>query len=191
MNNIQGFESAKVSNMLPIDFCQFFTHVLLLKSANGQGGDQQVPSSLAVIDHEVMFDTVLERLWPTMENIFGEELLPTYAYSRLYSNGDVLAPHKDRPACEVSITIQLGRSHHYSWPIYVGNQRYDLAEGDGVIYKGCDFPHWRDQCQGPNEYFSGQLFLHYVRKHGPHANQVSDQRPIQFVKNRSAIMEVK
>jgi hypothetical protein len=191
VNTAQGFQSAKVSNLLPVEFCHYFTHVLLLKSVTDSKGDVQVPTSRAVIGHELMFDTVLERLWPTIESIVGEELLPTYAYSRLYTNGDVLAPHRDRPACEVSVTIQLGRSHHYAWPIFVGSDRYDLAEGDGVLYAGCAAAHWRDQCVGPADYYSGQLFLHYVRKNGPYAEFASDTRPIEFSRNRTAVMEAK
>jgi hypothetical protein len=69
-----------------------------------------------------MFETLQERLWPTIEAAVGEELIPTYSYARLYSNGDVLEKHSDRPACEISVTIQLGRSHHYAWPIYMGDK---------------------------------------------------------------------
>lgn len=191
MSNSQGFQSAKLSNILPKEFCHYFTHVLMLKSVIDPPGDGQVPTSLAVIHHELMFDTILERLWPTVESIVGEELIPTYAYSRLYSNGDILSPHLDRPACEVSVTIQLGRSHHYSWPIYVEDQRYDLAEGDGVLYMGCHANHWREACQGPSDYYSGQLFLHYVRKNGQFAEHASDKRGINFVRNRTSTMEVK
>lgn len=186
--------SAKISNLIPVEFCQFYTHVLMMKSLERKQYDPQVPNSLARLDHEIMFDTVLERLWPTMESIVQEELLPTYAFSRLYTNGNALEKHTDREACEVSVTIQLGRSHHYAWPIYVGDDRYDLAEGDGVLYYGCDVTHWRNICEGPPGYYSGQLFLHYVRKNGPYANQAGDAMNRQspaFMKNRTHMMESK
>ena len=77
--------SAKITNLIPKEFCQFYTHVLMLKSLQPKEPDPQVPNSLARLDHEIMFDTVLERLWPTVESIVGEELLPTYAFSRLLS----------------------------------------------------------------------------------------------------------
>lgn len=190
-----NLESAKISGLLPVEFCHFFTHVLLRKSLEPKSTeDPQVPNSLAVIHHELMFDSILERLWPTVEQIVGEELLPTYAFSRLYHNGDELKPHTDRPACEVSVTIQLGRSHHYAWPIYVGNTRYDLAEGDAVLYHGCQSTHWRDTCQGPDGYYSGQVFLHYVRKNGALANQAGDsmtRNSPEFYKNRTVLMETK
>lgn len=185
----------QVKNLLPIEFCQFFTHVLLRNSTEpNSAGDEQVPNCLSIMDHEVMFETVLERIWPAVESVVKEELIPTYSYARLYSNGDTLESHTDRPACEISLTVQLGRSHHYAWPIYVNGQRFDLAEGDAVLYQGCEVPHWREQCVGPEGYYSGQVFFHFVRKNGPHANEAGDstkRNPPSFVKNRTVAMEAK
>lgn len=184
----------KIANLLPIEFCHFFTHVLMLKSTEQNVDDIQVPNCLSNMHHEVMFDTVLERLWPTIESIAGEELLPTYAFARLYTNDNILEKHTDRPACEVSVTIQLGRSHHYSWPLYVDGIRFDLTEGDGILYYGCDSEHWRDRCDGPPNYYSGQLFLHYVRKNGKYASEFGDstnRKKPAFIKNRTTEMEVK
>jgi hypothetical protein len=156
--------------------------------------DCQVPNALAAMDHEYMFETLHERLWPIVERVVGEELIPTYAYARLYGNGNVLKKHTDRSACEVSVTIQLGRSHHYAWPIYMGDQRFDLGEGDGVIYPGCDIEHWRDKCDGPEGYYAGQVFLHFVRKNGPYASEVGDntvRNTYSYNKARTAFMEAK
>ena len=183
-----------VPKLLPVEFCHFFTHVLLRQADLAPRGDQQIPNAKAILDHEYMFETLHERMWPTIEQLVGEELIPTYAYARLYSNGDVLERHTDRPACEVSITIQLGRSHHYAWPIYMGGQRFDLAEGDGVIYPGCDIDHWRDHCDGPDGYYAGQVFLHFVRKNGQYATEAGDNTTrdnYSYGKNRTAAMECK
>lgn len=184
-----------LSNLVPVEFCYFFTHVLMRQTElGGKKGDDQIPNAKAILDHEVMFETLQERLWPLMEQIVGEELLPTYAYARLYSNGDELVKHTDRPACEISVTIQLGRSHHYSWPIYMGGQRFDIAEGDGVVYKGCDIEHWRNPCDGPKDYYSGQVFLHYVKRNGQHAAHAGDSeiRNLScYAKHRTLTMENK
>lgn len=183
-----------LKKVIPIEFCQFFTHVLMRQADLSPRGDEQIPNAKAILDHEYMFETLHERLWPVMENAVGEELIPTYAYARLYSNGDVLERHSDRPACEVSITIQLGRSHNYAWPIYMGGQRFDLGEGDGVIYPGCDVEHWRDRCDGPDNYYSGQVFLHFVRKNGQYASEAGDNTTRQlysYMRNRTYAMEGK
>lgn len=185
---------AVLRNVVPLEFCHFFTHVLMRQADIAPRSDAQIPNARAILDHEYMFETLHERLWPTAEGIVGEALIPTYAYARLYSNGDVLEKHTDRPACEVSITIQLGRSHHYAWPIYMGGQRFDLAEGDGVIYPGCDVEHWRESCDGPEGYYSGQVFLHFVRKNGQFASEVGDnsiRNNFSFHKSRTFLMEGK
>ena len=184
----------KISKLVPLEFCHFFTHVLMRHGDIAPRTDSQIPNALAILDHEYMFETLHERFWPVIEQAVGEELIPTYAYARLYSNGDVLERHTDRPACEVSITIQLGRSHHYAWPIYMGGQRFDLSEGDGVIYPGCDVEHWRDKCDGPEGYYAGQVFLHFVRKNGKYASEVGDstvRTMYSYGKNRTSSMESK
>ncbi len=183
-----------LNKVVPVEFCNFFTHVLMRQSDIDPRADVQIPKALALLEHEYMFETLHERVWPRIEAAVKEPLLPTYAYARLYSNGDVLKKHTDRPACEVSVTIQLGRSHHYSWPIYMGGQRFDIGEGDGVIYPGCDVEHWRDECVGPEGYYSGQVFLHFVRKNGQYAAEVGDSTKrdnFSYMKNRAFLMETK
>lgn len=188
------YGAVHIAKLVSPDFYKFFTHVLMRQADLSPRGDEQIPNAKSILDHEYMFETLHELYWGVLEEIVGEELLPTYAYARLYSNGDVLKKHTDRPACEVSVTIQLGRSHHYAWPIYMGGMRFDMAEGDGVIYKGCDIEHWRDKCDGPDGYYSGQVFLHYVRKNGPHVAEAGDsvhRNTFSYVKNRTDLMDNK
>lgn len=188
-----------IKDVLPKDLTHFLTHVMMrqyheMKIQKIPTNDEQVKNALAVMNHDIMCETVGERIWPFLENIVQEELIPTYSYARLYTNGNILEKHTDRPSCEISITIQLGRSHHYSWPFFAGKKRFDLAEGDGVLYKGCEVEHWREPCAGPEGYYSGQLFCHFVRKNGPYANYAGDRRwdnEMPFVKYRTAEMELK
>ena len=186
-------------DVLPAELAKYLTHVLMRKHAiDGVMGDQQIPNALAIISHDLFLETVHEKIWTAIEQVVGEALLPTYTYARLYSNGDVLEKHTDRPACEVSVTVQLGRSHNYAWPLYAGSHRFDLAEGDGVIYHGCDIEHWRDKCDGPEGYYSGQAFFHFVRSDGQYAEHASDAVEVgrklpsrAFVRHRMMQMESK
>jgi len=197
INILDQYGAFLCKDVVSKEMLNFLTHVLLRKySVEGQSGDKQIPNALALIDHDLFLETLHEQIWPKLEYILGEELLPTYSYSRLYNNGDVLEKHKDRPACEISITVQIGRSHNYAWPIYAGPYRYDLAEGDGVVYKGCDIEHWRNVCDGPNDYYSGQIFFHFVKKNGKHAGEFCDAKVRKvskdfYVKNRMHLMETK
>jgi hypothetical protein len=80
----------------------------------------------------------------------------------------------------------------------MGNQRFDLGEGDAVIYKGCDVNHWREKCDGPDNYYSGQVFIHFVRKNGEFVDQHKDiivqglhRNKVDFTRNRTYLMEMK
>lgn len=194
---LDTYGSLHCKDIVSKEMREFLTHAMLRKlGIEGAKGDPQIPDALTVISHNLFLETLQEQIWPKLEIILDEELLPTYAYSRLYNNGDVLALHRDRPACEISVTVQLGRSHNYAWPIYVGKYRYDLAEGDGVVYKGCDVEHWREACDGPEDYYSGQVFFHFVKKNGKHTDQIGDPvtRNVEkniFIKNRAILMERK
>jgi hypothetical protein len=194
-----SFGAIYIKDVIPKDLTHFLTHVMMrqqheMKIHGIPSDDEQVKKALACMNHDITFETVGERIWPFLENVLGEELIPTYSYARLYTNGNVLEEHTDRPPCEISITIQLGRSHHYSWPIYAGKKRFDLAEGDGVLYKGHEVPHWRNVCEGPEGYYSGQMFCHFVRAKGLFAKYAGDERwegEMPFERFRTSDMSLK
>ena len=180
-----------VKNTLSKEICRFLSHSLLRQHhdnviSNNPSGDSQVLNALSV-SSDIYTDTVLEMLWPLAEKVVGDLLIPTYSYSRLYCNGSVLEPHTDRESCEVSMTIQLSRSHDYSWPIYVDDNVNYLDEGDAAVYLGCDKKHWRKECSGPANYYSGQIFIHFVKANGHFKHFAGDGRwryDIPFTRNR-------
>ena len=51
-----------------------------------------------------------------------------------------------------------------------------LKPGDGMVYKGCERPHWRNQCQvnGRDTYYH-QIFFHYVLQDGQRAHYAWDR----------------
>jgi ribosomal protein S18 acetylase RimI-like enzyme len=131
-------------------------------------GDDQAPQSHAQYNF-LPFVRLLVKKVPDVSMFFGEDLLPTYTYSRVYKHGSVLERHRDRVACEVSLTINLSKSH--DWPIYFqrpdGSEAHiELEPGDAVMYMGCVADHWRNYFVG-EEYT--QVFLHYVKSYGENA----------------------
>jgi len=139
-------------------------------------GDAQVPSTPSGYgDHA--FDGLLAYLHPRIEQCTGLTLYPTYSYFRLYKHGDVLKRHRDRPACEISISLNLGQTPDVPWPIHVegndGPYAGRLMVGDALLYRGCDRFHWRESYEGQK---LAQVFLHYVDRHGPHADERFDRR---------------
>jgi SAM-dependent methyltransferase len=128
----------------------------------------------------LLSETLLEHLRPTVEAEIGCDLLPTYSFWRIYENGAVLERHTDRPSCEVSLSISVAvEPADIEWPLYLTDYHgaevpIQLRPGDGLIYMGCDIPHWRAQFQGHVQY---QVFLHYVRAIGKHCEYAYDRRP--------------
>jgi hypothetical protein len=140
-------------------------------------GDKQVPNSPSGYG-DPAFDGLLDYLRPRIENRAGLRLLPTYSYFRLYRRGAVLKRHRDRPACEISVSLNIGQTPSEPWPLCVmGNSgrtyRAMLSPGDCLLYRGIDCLHWRDSFAGDRLV---QVFLHYVDRDGPHAGQKFDGR---------------
>jgi hypothetical protein len=170
--------------ILSSQLCDVATRYALMQEAAGASPDEQVPGAHSMYG-DLMTESVLEMLWPEMERISGHALWPTYSYFRVYRPGDVLAPHRDRLACEISATVCLGVDTGDAglWPLWVRPLSPADAEpvpcamvpGDMVVYRGCDVEHWREAFRGQ---WQVQAFLHYVRRDGPYAAMAKfDARP--------------
>ena len=139
----------------------------------GVWNDEQVPNTYSHYG-DVAMETLLLAVQPIMEKQTKLKLIPTYAYARIYKNGDVLHRHKDRFSCEISTTLNLGGD---PWPIfieknpkkgglkegkyvsdYTKGSKVVLAPGDMLVYKGNILEHWREAFDGQD---CGQVFLHY------------------------------
>ena len=140
-------------------------------------GDPQVPGTPCASGDWVM-DGVLSDLVPAVEKASGLHLFPTYAYFRVYKPGDILKIHKDRPSCEVSVTLCLGYSGPAPWPIWIagpnGSAAVSLEPGDALLYRGTECEHWREPFEGDHQ---AQVFLHYVDQNGPYADWKYDKGP--------------
>jgi hypothetical protein len=158
-----------------VDFFWSYVHTKFASMLLGSGG-RLVPDSLGGYADPV-FDGLLEYLRPTIEERSGLALHPTYSFFRLYRHGDVLKRHRDRPACEISVTLNIGQTPEESWPIYVegntGPYEALLVPGDALLYRGIDYFHWREAYPGNRLV---QVFLHYVDRYGPHVDQKFDRR---------------
>jgi hypothetical protein len=111
--------------------------------------------------------------------LLGESVLPTYTYSRWQTTGHALPRHRDRPSCEISLSLNLCQDK--PWGIWIQKPNKEEVEiilnpSDAVMYLGCQADHWRDPFEG-NE--NVQLFLHYVRSYGPKAWAYFDKQQQQ------------
>ena len=124
-----------------------------------------------------------------LENILGRKLYNTYYYDRFYFPGQQLVKHTDRDACEISVTVNCStnlKGKDADWPIWVETpagvaESAVLHPGDGMIYKGCERPHWRDPMPKPKqwfrntEYYYHQIFFNYVLADGYRAHCAGDR----------------
>ena len=130
-----------------------------------------------------------------IEKRLGMDLLPTYFYDRFYYVGQQLKRHSDRPACEVSVTLQISTNSDKPWPIWFerpdGSESYVLMKnGDAAVYKGCEREHWRDPLESKygkwenrwrtfrkkeDDTYHHQIFLHYVNAQGPFVHHGNDR----------------
>lgn len=146
------------------------------------------------------YPPLLAFLWgltPIVSHLTGRELLPSYDYFRIYSAGEILRVHSDRPSCEHSASLTLFYSDDKSWPLDIASERTEgpdylkddfgeephaslrMMPGDAVLYQGVNHRHGR-ATPNPNRW-SAHLFLHWVDRDGPHADHAFDAKKLAEV----------
>ena len=144
--------------------------------AQGQIETWTVDTARAHYSHQVT-EFLLLKFAPVVEEVTGKKVFPTYSYMRIYKHGSELKKHKDRAACEFTLSIALGCDSRDPWPIHLdtgtGPRAVTISAGDGVLFRGCDLFHWRDRFEGT---YCAQVFLHFVDQDGPAADQKFDGR---------------
>lgn len=169
----------KLPKLLHSDSCKEYVEIIKKAIEDRQYTiDDQCPSSFSLYNNPDLKHLLTEML-PHIESYSGKKLYSTYAYARLYQPGEELKVHRDRNACEISVTITLGLEGK-KWPIYMGynEDKSNASEitmdiGDAVLYRGIDVYHWREKFEGE---WQAQVFLHYVDANGPHKELKDDCR---------------
>tara|TARA_R100001460_G_scaffold52870_1_gene91821 strand:+ start:189 stop:905 length:717 start_codon:yes stop_codon:yes gene_type:complete len=139
-----------------------------------------------------------------LEKVIGRKLYNTYYYDRFYFPGQELTKHADRDACEISVTVHVSTNtegKEADWPVWIktpdkftdkkktavlvpGEERsMVLKPGDGMVYKGCERPHWREPWNVKTKKVFGkkvepyyhQIFFHYVLQDGRRAHCAWDR----------------
>jgi hypothetical protein len=141
-------------------------------------------------------------LTPRVAEVAGCELLPTYAYFRIYQQGDVCRVHSDREACEHSLSLTVELGDHIPWALSIEKRWLErpiasvdpdfgveefaslpMKAGDAVMYRGVNHRHGRLE-PNPNSW-SAHLFLHWVEANGPYAAHAFDRVKIEAAQARS------
>ena len=162
--------------------------------------EMQVEGSLACYWHP-QYRSIHSGIRLKLEKILGKKLYNTYYYDRFYFPGQALTRHADRDACEISVTTHVSTNLKEPWPIWIKtpdtysdsskkiilkngeNRSVNLFSGDGMIYKGCERPHWRNPMPGKKKFWNifkkedlyyHQIFFHYVLADGQRAHCAND-----------------
>ena len=175
---------------------------------NYQEVESQVEGSLSRYWHP-QYRLVHTGVRKKLEKVLGKKLYNTYYYDRFYFPGQALTKHADRDACEISVTVHISTNlpdDLKDWPVKIktpdtyvdeaksailvpGEERSCILNpGDGMIYKGCERPHWRDPMPTPKvrkrdkwlrraqpNYYYHQIFFHYVLQDGQRAHCAWDR----------------
>ena len=172
--------------------------------------ESQVEGSLSRYWHP-QYRSIHTSIRKKLEKEIGRKLYNTYYYDRYYFPGQELTKHADRPACEISVTVHISTNlpdNLKDWPVKIktpdtytdeqktsvlvpGEERSCLLNpGDGMIYKGCERPHWRDPMPGTplgeksrrifgkkqqKEYYYHQIFFHYILQDGERTQYAFDR----------------
>lgn len=158
----------------------------------------------AIEVYALQYPPMLTFLWgltPRIALATGCELLPTYAYFRVYQKGDICRVHTDRPACEHSLSLTIAYGGNETWPLSVatdpdpepkpvahedfGGSLYGsvaMQPGDGVLYQGVHHRHGRID-PNPNPW-SAHLFLHWIDANGRYRDQAFDRPTIERTRGR-------
>ena len=166
-----------VPNFISQEHAQTLSQEFYKLETSGQyTKDNQAPNSPAIYNFKPFLELLCQKT-NEVTNLIEESVLPTYTYARIYKNGEVLARHRDRPACEISLTINIDGDAPWAIGIQkpLGEEiNLDLNQGDAMLYLGCVADHWRDTPFSGQNY--SQLFLHYVRSNGPNAWAYFDKK---------------
>lgn len=147
--------------------------------------DSQVPNSCERYAYP-LYKQYHSELKYKLETILGVQLYRTYYYDRFYFVGSDLKRHTDRPACEISISVNISSNINDYWDFYIHGKQGNIVgaklnPGDGLIYKGIERPHWRhplkSRHKGLRKFYNGitnknddtyyhQIFFHYVMADG-------------------------
>jgi len=177
-DRVAEYGYALIPSLIPVKTADFLHLYARTRAARRPGQDDpQVPGSPSFHGDHAM-ELLLRSLLPNMEEMTGRPLYPTYAYYRVYKHGDVLKRHRDRDACEYSLTVCLGYVGASTWPIFIEGTKgvfaAPLSPTDALLYKGIACDHWREPFEGIS---AAQVFLHYVDQDGPYKEWRFDKRP--------------
>jgi hypothetical protein len=170
-----------VRNFLSKELCDFArVYYKIRRDTLDFTMDSQCPKSMSFYA-DAFCETILLSSCKKLSEIANIQLVPQYSYTRIYQKGDELVIHRDRPECQYSATLCMGRPENEPISsIYMSKTEHkrdgtelQLEVGDLCFYSGCDMYHWREPFE---QSWYLQTFIHYVDRNGSFGNRIFDGR---------------
>lgn len=105
------------------------------------------------IHNEPLMQLLHQSLTRAVNQLVPEAVKASYCYLAIYREGAVLPRHIDRSLCRWNLSVVLNlepeKEGQEVWPIYLEiepgrPEAVYLEIGDGVLYQGTDYYHWRE-----------------------------------------------
>lgn len=170
-----------LKDFIPKSICNFAKLYFKMKAdCKDYTIDPQCPISKSFYG-DYFTETILLSATPALSQELEITLVPQYSYTRIYDFGEELVRHRDRPSCEFTATVCLGKPEGEDInPIYIQNKldennphKAELKEGDLCLFTGTVLDHWRPPLQ--NSWLL-QTFIHYTNLEGEYGNRIWDGR---------------
>lgn len=174
-----------------IELYKGFIDITIVKQMRDLEDSPYLGGRTESIPHNVFDDSILLYCKHVVEKIWGiDNMIPSYAFSREYFPGSELKVHRDRGACQYSMTLTMCKRGQGNTTLWFSDSKdktnpipVDLEEGDAIIFNGgYDYGgkwHWRDPLEVESLV---QLFIHYV--HPDNADRADFSFPLPNYRSR-------
>ena len=113
-----------------------------------------------------------------LNKLFGTKVVPSYCYSRVYRSGTHLGRHKDRPACEISLSVHLYGTKRRHLVLLIKMEKtlklfFNLVMPSSMMHL---MEHWRPPFPGNDDDVYVQTFQHYVFLNGKFEGEIFDKK---------------
>jgi hypothetical protein len=182
------FNYKKVNKFLEIDFVEFIQDYFILKTnVNIDCSEKENDFSKYFCYSDFLIETILNNSTDAVREIVGMDLIPTYTYSGLYTKGDEVFIHKNKPTEYIECFLFLG-SFGEKDKIFLSENsngadhiEFELEIGDLLIFNGHKYWHWMDSLK---DEWSLRSFLYFVENKEENESLFYDERPyLGFPKN--------
>ena len=113
----KDFKYKIIKNFLSKDELELLQkYVKVLHRVEDQHKDMSRNNCDTSIYADITMEALLLKKTKKVQEESGLDLFPTYSYYRMYTFLSDLPKHKDRPSCEVSVTLNIA-SCGTPWPI--------------------------------------------------------------------------